>query len=284
MKRNMGFIVILVITLYLLLTNQTIISLNVLETSKLFILKILPTMLPLFVISKLLINYNLPYYIGMLFNNNIYAYIFIMGIINGCPGNMILIKDLLKNGNINLNEANKYVTCSFFCNPLFLYTMLSSYFNLKITLLIILAHYGANLVIYLAKPIKNINITKTRGQSFNIVFMNAIKEAGPIILNIYITIIIFGIIIALLQDKLKCFIGLLELSQGLNYLNQINITLIYKEILALIYISFGGMSIIIQSLNILSETKINSMNFIKARYLQVIISIIIFLIAHILIT
>lgn len=281
MKKNLGIIVILILFVYLLFTNQSIISLNVLKVSRVFILKILPTILPLYIISKLLINYNLPYYIAKIFHNNLYVYIFIMGIISGCPNNIIMIKDLLNSGIINIQEANKYVTCSFFSNPLFLYSMLRNIFDLKITILIICTHYFANIIIYLFKPVKNNNIVKVNSQKFDKVFITAIKSSGAIMLNIYITIIIFNIIISLLPTIFNGFIGLFELTQGLDNLQYLNIEIFDKEILALIYTSFGGLSIIFQVISVLSDTKINSMQFVKARYLQVIISIGLFLLARV---
>ena len=284
MKRNILITIIFCLFIYLLFTKQSIVSISVINTSKLFLSKVMPTILPFFIISKVLINYNIPYYIGKLFKNNLYGYIYFMGIISGCPNNAIMIQDLLSNNIISIKNANKYIMCSFFSNPLFLYTMLSNIFSIKLTILIIISHYLANLIIYIIEPCKNINITKIKPIKFNILIINSIKKASILFLNIYITIVLFNIIIALLPIFLQPFNGLIELTQGFNYLSQVSLNINIKIILALIYISFGGLSIIFQTLNILSETKIESSLFIKARFYQIIISILIFLTASIILT
>ena len=284
MKRNIPIIIISCGFIYLLFTKQSVISLSVINSSKLFLIKIMPSILPLFIMSKILINYNIPYYVAKLFHHNMYGYIFFMGMISGCPNNAIMIKDLLENKLINIKQANKYIMCSFFSNPLFLYTILINIFNIKITIIIIGSHYLANLFIYLIKPCKNHNIRKIEPIKFNVLIVNTIKSASVIFTNIYITIVIFNILIYLLPKALLPLNGLIELTQGLNYLQYINYSLNIKIILALIYISFGGLSIIFQTLNVLSETKIESRLFIKSRFYQIIISIVIFLTASIFLT
>ena len=273
MKKNYIIIIINIIIIYLLFININTLSITVINTSITFLTKLLPTLLPFFIISKILINYNISYYISKLFNNNIYIYIFIISLISGAPSNAINIKELYQKNIITLNEANKYIKCSFFSNPLFLYTMLSQIFSIKLTILIIITHYIANIIIYLFKPIKTNNNIKKKKKSFNKILIDAIKTSSITILNIYITIILFNIIINILPNYLNNFKGLIEISYGLNYLNNININIIYKLILAIIYISFGGISIIIQVYEVLSETNINISNFIVSRFYQIIISL-----------
>ena len=284
MKRNIPIIIISCGFIYLLFTKQNILSLSVVYSSKLFLTKIMPTILPLYIISKILINYNVPYYIAKIFHNNLYGYIFFMGMISGCPNNAIMIKDLLNKEIINIKQANKYIMCSFFSNPLFLYMMLSNVFNVKITILIIMSHYLANIIIYLINPCNNVNIIKVIPLKFNTLIVNSIKSASNLFMNIYITIVFFNIIIYLIPSILLPFNGLIELTQGLNNLNFINYNINIKILLALIYISFGGLSIIFQTLNVLSETKIESRLFIKSRFYQIFISILIYLITSIIFT
>ena len=72
MKKNIPIIIISCGFIYLLFTKQNILSLSVVYSSKLFLTKIMPTILPLYIISKILINYNVPYYIAKIFHNNLY--------------------------------------------------------------------------------------------------------------------------------------------------------------------------------------------------------------------
>ena len=289
MKKNILIYILSFTFIILLFINKNLLGPTIINTSIIFIKNFMPYFISLFIISKILINYNFPYYISKLFNNNIYVYIITLSILGGTPNNMIIIKDLLNNNMISINEANKYIKCSFFTNPLFLYSMLIKVFSIKTTIIIILSHYLANIIIYLIKPIKNNSISKINTISFNKCFINSIKELSILIINIYITIIIFNIIISLLPNILNNYKGLIqilfparmlrdkgliELTYGLNYI--VNANIYYKDILALIYISFGGISIITQIKEIL-YTNINFNNFVISRFYQIIISIIIYI-------
>lgn len=273
MKKNILIFILSFTLIYLLFININELNQVIINTSYLFINNFLPYFISLFIISKILINYNFPYYIAKIFNNNIYIYIVILSILSGTPNNIIIIKDLLNNNIITLKEANKYIKCSFFTNPLFLYSMLIQIFTIKTTLIIILSHYLSNIIIYLIKPIKNNHLNKINTINFNKCLINAIKDLSTLIINIYLIIIIFNILISIIPSILNNYKGLFEITYGLNYI--INNNIIYKDILALIYISFGGLSIIIQIKEILDNTNISFNNFIISRFYQIIISIII---------
>ena len=66
--------------------------------------------------------------------------------------------------------------------------------------------------------------------------------------------------------------GILEITQSLNILTNLNILSIIKEIIALSIISFGGLSIHTQILNIISDTNIKYQNFFSGRILHVLLS------------
>ena len=247
------------------------ISNSIINSSHLFINKVMPSLLPMFIISKLLINYNFPSYISKLFKNNIYIYILLISFITGSPNNIILIKDLLNNDIISINEANKYIKCNFFTNPLFLYNMLNSLFNNKIAISIILSQLLGNIIIYLFNKTKNTNIVKIKSKSFSNCLIESIKESTKVLLNIYITIILFNIIILIIPKCLTSFTGLIEITQGLNNLKNLNIKEFNKIILSIIYISFGGLSIHIQIKSVITDTQINYIffnNIINYYYMQ----------------
>ena len=73
-------------------------------------------------------------------------------------------------------------------------------------------------------------------------------------------------------QKIPIIAGILEISQGLNSLININLTSKIKEILAILFISFGGLSIHLQIKGIISDTKISYQKFLKMRILQTLIS------------
>src|SRR5574344_591104 len=203
MKKNIIVIIFSLITIILLFMNQIEIRINVLNTSLLYLTRILPTLLPLFIISKILINYNFPYYISRLFKNNIYIYIFLLSLISGSPNNAVIIKDLLDSKQITTAAANKYIKCSFFVNPLFLYTMLSCIFNNQITITIIVSHYLANIIIYLIRPVKKSISIKINSKNMLNTLVDSFNHANIVFLNMYITIIFFNIIIILFPQILS---------------------------------------------------------------------------------
>ena len=275
MKKNITIILIfLIITIYLFLYHD-LVSITVINTSYIFIKNILPFMLSFYIISNIFINYNLPYYIAKLFNNNLYIFILIISFFIGCPSNIIFIKNLLDKKIISIKEANKYITCTYFINPLFLYSMLSSIFNIKIALFIIINLFISNIIIYLIKPIKSNNISYIKSDNLANTINKSIKDISIVLLNIYITIIIFNILIIFIPSILNNICGLIEITTGLNYLLNNNMNYIYNLLLCIIYISFGGLSLHMQIKSVLIDTNINYNLFLKSRFYQTILMLLV---------
>ena len=273
MKKNIIIYVLTIIFVYLLFNNQSLIVSSVSNSSYLFLTKVLPFFLPMFIISKILINYNFPYYLSKLFKNNIYLYILIISFISGSPNNAIVIKDLLNKNIININEANKYIKCSFFQNPLFLFSIFNYLFNKNIAIIIIIVEIISNIIIYLIKPVNNNSIFKIESIPLSDLFVKTINEAINILINIYLTIVILNIIIVLIPSCLSNFIGIFEITSGLNYLITSNNSYIIKLILSIIYISFGGIAIHLQIKSVIKDTNIIYSNFLLSRFYQMILMI-----------
>jgi hypothetical protein len=270
LKKNIIINFILLFIIYLILKNNILISINILSISYIFIYKILPYFISIFIISRLLINYNFIYYVSKLFNNNISIYVLLLSFISGSPNNVYLIKDLLDKNIINKRDANKLIMSSGFTNPLFLYSMLSSILNNRLAIMIIVIQVISNIIIYLFNRVKINKVIKINSLSFNEVFINSIKDLSNILINIYIVIIVFNIIISLMP--INNFIGLIEITKGLDYIRNLDNKFI-KVILSTIYISFGGLSIHMQIKSALSGTDINYNNYLLSRIYQVIISL-----------
>ena len=66
--------------------------------------------------------------------------------------------------------------------------------------------------------------------------------------------------------------GFFEMTQGLKYVSILNIPLKMKSILSTMIISFGGLSVHMQVISILSDTKIRYLPFLTARILHAFIS------------
>ena len=66
--------------------------------------------------------------------------------------------------------------------------------------------------------------------------------------------------------------GFVEMTQGLKYISLLEIPLKLKTILSTMIISFGGFSVHMQTISILSDTQIKYLPFLTARLLHAIIS------------
>jgi hypothetical protein len=66
--------------------------------------------------------------------------------------------------------------------------------------------------------------------------------------------------------------GSVEMTQGLKYISLLYIPLKLKSTLSTMIISFGGLSVHVQMISILSDTKIKYLPFLIARILHAVIS------------
>ena len=62
--------------------------------------------------------------------------------------------------------------------------------------------------------------------------------------------------------------GFIEMTQGLKYVSQLAIPLKLKSIITVMILSFGGLSVHMQVISILSDTKIKYLPFFTARILH----------------
>ena len=265
----------------------------ILEAVNLFFKKVFVSLFPMFILNDILINLNIPYYFYLLFNklflkvfhtSGLGAYVFIMSLISGTPSNAYILKELVELEKLSIEEANHFLTFTYFSNPLFLTVMLSTIFNARIVLKIILCHYIANIIIGILmrnkapKIVTNQKYTQNKSKSSIIKSINkSISTLLMILGTICFYMLLTFIVMNLLPDNLliKTLIsGFLEITNGLNTITSLNIFIQIKEIIASAIISFGGLSIHTQIKAILENTNMNYSYFLKGRIMQTIISVI----------
>ncbi len=287
------FTIILLFTfIYLLFKYNFILQKSVNDAVILWLNKVFPSLFIMFIINDLIINShildNLCKLISPLFNKIYHVSgtsleCFILCLFSGTPSSAYIIKEMLNNNSINEMDANKLISFTFFSNPLFLYNILSISFNKFITLKIIIIHYLTNLIIglfYRKNKSNNSNITiKVANNNIINLIPKAISKSFNTLLMILGTITFYMIISNYLLKIIPLNImgeiilrGILEITQSLNILPNLNILSMIKEIIALSIISFGGLSIHTQILNIISDTNIKYHNFLIGRILHVLIS------------
>lgn len=290
MKNNYKDYLIITISLlflYFSIINNKLINHSIISSVNLWVTKVFPSLFPMILLNSILITYNFPYYITKLFKKNgLKYYILILSLFSGSPSNAIIIKELYQNNSIKKDDANKLLTYTFFSNPIFLITMLSLIFEIKIVWKIIIISYLSNLLISYFFKIQpnNLNVTKNKSQSISNSIIQTMSTLTMILgtITFYILISTFIITLLKLNNINSLFMkGLLELTQGLSYLKDININIMLKELIALLFISFGGLSIHAQIKSILSDTNLSYKYFLYGRLLNLLFSTFLYLICYI---
>ncbi len=288
-------IILLFIAILFLFKYNYILQDSVNNAVMLWLNKVFPSLFIMFIINDIIISTHILDNIGNILSpifNKIYnldgssLIAFILSIFSGTPSSAFILKEMIQNKSISLDDANKLISFTFFSNPLFLYNILSLTFNKFITIKIIIVHYVTNLIIGLFFRNKTNNITnnyniKESKVNTNILILlpQAITKSFNTLLMILGTITFYMIITNLFLNVFSVNLleeiiikGLLEITQSLNTLSKLNILSIIKEIIALSLISFGGLSIHTQVLAIINETNIKYKNFLIGRILHALFS------------
>lgn len=301
-------IIFLILITFEILTDSKTILASVNFSFNIWKNNIFPSLFPFFVISELLINYGFVELVSELFKplmtklfklNSKCAFIFIMSIISGFPSNSKYVKELYTAGEINEYEATKILAFSHFSSPLFIIGTISITFlnNKEAGLLILICHYITNIIIGILfrnyHPSKeentNINIKKAiikmhnkrinNDKNFGQIITNSLVNGVNTLLLILGIVTMFLIITTIIDNNINfnnfyqsILNGIFEMTQGLKYISILNIPLKLKAILSTMIISFGGLSVHMQVMSIISDTKIKYFPFFVARIIHALIA------------
>ena len=267
MKRKITILLIMTFII-LIFKNYEIVLKSALDATTIWLNKVFPYLFIMIIIQDLLINLNFSS-----FFKNTAIYIFIMSLLSGTPSGTYIISKLKEQNIITKEYANTSLIFTFFANPLFLYSILNSIFLSKfITIRLMLILYLTNLFLYFIYK-KDL---PSNGKSIN---TNEINLSSSIKTSINTTITVLGVItfylilsnIIITEFNIIYpfnifFKGFLEMTQGLASL--INSSIKFKEVIAMIFISFGGFSIHTQVSCILNEANLSYKYFFKGRIIQ----------------
>lgn len=298
MKKNTIIILLLVFLVYEIIDNSIIIKESIISSFDLWKNNIFPFLFPFFVISDLLINTNIIEIINKYSNNIIYklfkinsssSFIFFMSILSGIPSNSKYIDTLIKANKLNVYEANKILLFSHFVSPLFILGFIGSIVGKKYSILILCIHYITNIILgllfrsyHVNRKYYDFNINKT-SNSFIKTITSSLQNSINTLLLILGVISFFSFLTTCINNSIenqfiKCIIsGLLEITNGINNINLLNISLKLKSLFIIFIISFGGISSHIQVFSILEEYDIKYFPYFISRILHAIISSIILL-------
>lgn len=264
----------LLILEFIILFNSNEVINSVIESTRIFVFSVFPSLFPTMVLGLLITKLNLytiiPTYIKKLFNilfnfNEAHINIFLSSMICGSPSSAIFIKEYLANGLISKNEAKYLMKCTIFINPLFVVgTIGIKVFNSRnIGVLLLILTYITNMIkaFYFRKNFKSHFMKKNTVKEPVInIFIATIKKSMLALLNILGFIIIFNLLITLItyifnpNIYITTFINIfLEITSGIIKISGLNINIFIKIFISYISLSFGGICILMQAKSVLSN-------------------------------
>ena len=284
MKRKLYSLIVL--TSILILTTNIFIKSNELTniitfSINLFIKNIFPSLFPMFIISYLLVEINIPKVIGSIFNKpffflfktkSISSFVFFMSMITGFPSSAKYINDLIDKDLITEKDGNKILLFSFFSNPLLIVNTIGNIFYNDITIgfKILISHVMGAVItgiifrgynfskekdkISRKEVLKDMH-HKINSTSITKTLLNAIENGLSVMINIFGIITFFLIVINMLFQKPDSLFeiltsGLIEMTTGLKYLSLSSFSINIKVSLSTFFISFGGLSVHFQIMSI----------------------------------
>ena len=300
---NFLIISLIIICVFLIFKDQTIVSTSVAKGLSMCVNIIIPSLFPFMIICNFINLSPIVKIVSKLFSP-ITRFIFrmpektgsliFMSFIGGYPTGSKMISDAISIGNISA-ELGDVLLC--FCvnaGPAFVitsigYLMLGSK---RIGLLLLFSHILGSIIIgiilgarsknkYLNKDIKN---QKWTSLPYSEAFVKSVIDSGYAVLNICCFVIIFWVITNLIKGHLHIssllykdifytVLSLLEITVGMNDIVKINgfISILISSFL----ISFSGISVICQVFFFMSGHKFNKNKFIVFRIFHGLISSII---------
>lgn len=299
---NIGSMLIIIFLLINILIHPNYVSSATSLAFDIWKNNLFPFLFPMFVISEVMISLNAIDIFSNLGNNIITklfkvkkecTFILIMSMLSGFPSSAKYINSIYEKGILNDNDASKILMFAHFSNPLFIIGTISSTFlgNIKLAKLIFFSHYLTNILIGIMfrnyNPIKKennlssfkYNCTKESSKSLGVILGNAIVNSINTLLLILGTISIFLLITTILNSTIDLgntgnaiINGIIEMSQGLKYVSMLEISLRLKTTLSVMIISFGGLSVHLQVMSILSNTKVKYLPFLLSRIIHALIA------------
>ena len=302
-------VLIMIILLFIcfeVLTDSESILKSVIFSLNIFRNNIFPSLFPFFVLSSLLIKYGLPEFMSNIFRGvmgRIFkisgecSFIFFMSILSGNPACAKYTRELFLDGSINVYEATKILCFSSFTSPLFILGGLSILLNnSEVPILILICHYFGNIMVgilirnyhpskikeksSLKKAVNEMHMKRiSNKESFGTIITNSLVESINTLLLVLGVITLSLVITTIISNNLNLnstfqsvLNGFVEMTQGLKYISLEAIPLKLKCVLSVMILSFGGLSVHMQIMSILSDTDIKYLPFLASRVLASIIS------------
>ena len=267
------------------LFNSNLVIVSILDYTEIFMKKLFPVSFIFFIISSLLIDYGIIYFLDRVFHvRTTNLYIFLISMISGFPSGSKYTKDLYNNGIVGVNEANRMLMFSHFPNPIFMISSLTLVIDdNKIIICLLLAIILSNLIILIfSRKTQEYKSTYTINDDFSKGLVKAIHNSLKVLITIYGVSIFFYLIACIIINTFDIngilyviICGAFDLTKGIY--SSILISNVYlRGLVVLLFISFGGVSIHLQVKSILSDTSIKYKYFFIGRVIGTFLAIVIF--------
>lgn len=298
MKSKIFNLIVIILSLFVLveiLIKKALIYESIHYALSIWVNSLIPSLFPFFIISDILINYNITLYIPKiikkfvkyLFNitDNMMTILF-LSIISGFPSNARNTRTLYDKELISLDEANHILMFSHFSNPLFILTTVSIFFfnDNDIGWILLLSHYLSNFLVGIMfrnkfdHSNKTINVDNIQN-SFGNIFIGSIKKSIDTILLICGIVCVFLVLSSLISNIFNFNLynsmiikGIFEITIGIEALSKIPLSMVYKGVIASCFLSFGGLSVHMQVMSQITDTDISYGHFFVGRLYQTLFS------------
>ena len=292
MKKTYQSILILVTLVLLLLYDlfhANCLSNWILDYTQLFFTSYFPVSFIFFLLSSLLIQYQLIETIQTLLSmNTSKLYVFFLSMISGFPSGAKITKELLDQHTISQEEATQMLYFSHFPNPLFVLGPIGRILqNRKTSFYLLLSIILSNLCLLIfTKKTKILSSNMIyKEKDFSSCLTLSIKSSWSTLLSIYgISLFFYLIFEAIVQIfSLSPFFyvlcaGAFDLTKGV-YSTTLLSNEYLKSFFILLFLSFGGISIHMQVKSILNQSSLYH-HYVKGRILGSFLSIIFFMIIN----
>lgn len=243
---------------------------------------IVPVLLPFFIFSDFIKNTGnfqiLPPKI----------YPFIVAFMSGYPMGAKIVGDYIRDNKVSLNEGKKILSYSLVTGPAFIIFTIGSFLgSTKAALLVAISHYlGAILnknFYYTSKKSVKTTLSTEKKVDYMENFSYAIGNGFRAMATILAYLMFFTIGINMLehigffhyinnQAMVSVLKGIFEMTLGINLVGMCDISIKMKTIMASWLVSFGGLSVIGQSMAMMRNTYMQTKDIVEVKFTHGLIS------------
>ena len=294
-KKNTILIILLVIFILVICKSKLVIN-SVISSTSIYFNNVFPCMFVFYTLGDLLINYDIYKLFNTSFckilskifnlNSNCLLLMF-LSMLLGFPSGSKYISYFLDKGYIDYNQADNLLYITHFSNPIFILGTISILTNFKMALIILISHYGSNIILafiiknkYTNNSVKYTNSNNKFIEVLNESFINTFKVILIFLFNTIIFITLSTLINSLYDNEIFNLVVYMisDITNGIISISNINFSMFLKGLLITCLLTFGGLNIHFQVKSIIENKKLHYFSFFKGRVFATFLALIIYVI------